>query len=106
MTLQCYTPTPSSSVEVTAQPADVLAVNYTHNTQLPIVSAAVHRFRRCEQNIYSVYSNTHRHTHTHKMHARIHTFTCLYAETQCQMSTKFVGHNLHPCSGQKIQTHF
>ena len=52
MTLQCYTPTPSSSVEVTAQPADVLSVNYTDSTQLPIVSAAVCRFRWCEQDIY------------------------------------------------------
>lgn len=52
MTLQCYTPTPSSSVEVTAQPADVLSVNYTDSTQLPIVSAAVHRFRWCERDIY------------------------------------------------------
>lgn len=38
MTLQCYTHT---SVEVTAQPADVLSVNYTDNTQLPIANAAV-----------------------------------------------------------------
>lgn len=52
MTLQCYTPTPSSSVEVTAQLADVLSVNYTDNTQLPIVSAAVHRLGWCERDIY------------------------------------------------------
>lgn len=67
MTLQCYTPTPSSSVEVTAQPADVLSVNYTHNTLLPIVSAAVHRCRRCEQNICTVYSNT----------------PCIYTQNSC-----------------------
>lgn len=30
-----------TSVEVTAQLADVLSVNYTDNTQLPIVNAAV-----------------------------------------------------------------
>lgn len=60
MTLQCYTPTPSSSVEVTAQPADVLSVNYTDNTQLPIVSAAVHRFGWCEQDIY-VFKYSHKH---------------------------------------------
>lgn len=52
ITLQCYTPTPSSSVEITAQPADVLSVNYTDNTQLPIVSTAVHKFRWCEQDTY------------------------------------------------------
>lgn len=45
MTLQCCTPTASSSAEVTAQPADVLAVNYSDNAQLPIVSAAVRWFR-------------------------------------------------------------
>lgn len=51
MTLQCYTPTPSASVEVTAQLADVLSVNYTDTTELPIVSAAVHRCRWCEEDI-------------------------------------------------------
>lgn len=45
MTLQYYTPTPSSSVEVTAQLADVLSVSYTDNSQLPIVSADVHRYK-------------------------------------------------------------
>lgn len=49
MTLQCCTPTPSSSVEVTAQLADVLSVNYTDNSQLPIVSADVHRYKWWEQ---------------------------------------------------------
>ena len=66
MTLQCYTPTPSSSVEVTAQLADVLSVNYTDNTQLPIVSAAVPRFRWCEQEIF-LKSGTHRHTSRHPL---------------------------------------
>lgn len=58
MTLQCYTPTPSSSVEVTAQLADVLSVNYTDNTQLPIVSTAVHRLGWCERDIY-VFKKSH-----------------------------------------------
>lgn len=48
-----------TSVEVTAQLADVLSVNYTDNTQLPIVNAAVQQasgFERC----------THTYVHTFK----------------------------------------
>lgn len=70
MTLQCYTPTPSSSVEVTAQLADVLAVNYTDNTQLPIASAVVHRVRCCEQDVY-IFKWSHMHTCINEQHAYV-----------------------------------